>query len=147
MSPRTAADDSSLELIGEIFEKKDAGFSTVAFEGDLSGMLADPRFQEIVAIVNLAVQVHGNDAKAWFSRPEPELGYVLPATLLRDPANGRRLVKQSLINHLRGSYALDSDDQVLPAIAPTIQPLPAESIAHAPRPRLASKKSPRKRSR
>jgi hypothetical protein len=89
---------------------------------DLPGVLADPRFQELVEIVNLAVQVHGSKAQEWFSRPEPELGYVHPATLMRDPANGRKLVKQSLMNHLRGVYALGQDERVLPKGLPVTTP-------------------------
>jgi hypothetical protein len=76
--------------------------------------LEDPRFRELVEIVNLAIQVHGAAAHEWFVRPEAELGFVLPATLLRDPANGRLLVKQTLMNHLRGPYAVGADGEVLP---------------------------------
>ena len=76
--------------------------------------VGDSRFQELIEIINLSVQVHGRKAREWFLRPEPELGFVHPATLLRDPANGRRLVKQSLMNHLRGPYTLGSDGEVLP---------------------------------
>jgi hypothetical protein len=73
-----------------------------------------PRFQELVEIVDLAVQVHGEAARRWFVTPEPELGSVLPATLLRDPANGPRLVKQALMNHLRGCLAIDETGRLLP---------------------------------
>ena len=105
---------------------------------------ADPRFQELVEIVNLAVQVHGDRTQEWFSQPEPELGFVLPATLMRDPANGRKLVKQSLMNHLRGVYALGQDDRVLPQSRPVLAPATGPAL---PRARKARLPKPRKKPR
>ncbi|MFI5361195.1 MAG: hypothetical protein ACHQ49_04430 [Elusimicrobiota bacterium] len=106
--------------------------------------LADPRFQELVEIVNLAVQVHGDRTQEWFSHPEPELGFVLPATLMRDPANGRKLVKQSLMNHLRGVYALGQDDRVLPQSRPILAAVTGPAL---PRSRKVRLPKPRKKPR
>jgi hypothetical protein len=122
----------------------DADFALAALPDPnlLPGLLDDPRFQELVEIVNLAIQVHGEKTREWFLRPEPELGFVLPATLLRDPANGRSLVKQSLINHLRGPYAVGRDGKVLPKGESVVTP--AGALPHGSRKRLGK---PRKKRR
>ena len=58
--------------------------------------------EELTEIFRLARQVHGEKARQWFLSPEPALGGVAPATLMRDPHNGPRLVRQSLKNSLHG---------------------------------------------
>ena len=107
----TRVESSPIELLRSILGLQGGG--------DPRTLLAtDPRFQDLIEIVNLAIQIHGDNAAQWFVQPEPELGSVLPATLMRDPANGRYLVKQSLMNHLRGKYALSADSRVLPKSLP-----------------------------
>jgi hypothetical protein len=117
-------DNASISLLRSILGRpsEDSELASAPDEDNLPRLLANPRFQELVEIVNLAVQVHGAGARDWFSRPEPELGFVLPVTLMRDPANGRKLVKQSLMNHLKGMYALGQDDRVLPRPQTVIAP-------------------------
>lgn len=66
---------------------------------------ANGRVKQLLDILSLAGQVHGKNAKAWLTTPAPSLGGVLPSTLLRDPHNGPDLVKQALLNSLRGSLA------------------------------------------
>ena len=133
---KSPSNSASIDLLKTIFRRKGDELALAALPDaeNLPSLLADPRFQELIEIVNLAVQIHGSGAQEWFSRPEPELGFVLPATLMRDPANGRKLVKQSLMNHLRGVYALGQDGQVLPKSRPTITPAPRLPRAHRPRP-------------
>jgi hypothetical protein len=70
--------------------------------GFKKGELSPARLRELGEIVSLAREVCGERLKDWFLSPEPRLGNVLPATLLRDPANGPNLVKQALYNSLRG---------------------------------------------
>lgn len=70
---------------------------------EIAGLRREGRLEELGAIVALARQAHGARAKEWFVTPEPKLGGVLPATLLRDPHNGPNLVKQVLLNSLRGT--------------------------------------------
>jgi hypothetical protein len=135
--PALPSNSISIDLLTTIFGRKDDELALPALPDadDLPRLLADPRFQELIEIVNLAVQIHGSGAKEWFSRPEPELGLVLPATLMRDPANGRKLVKQSLMNHLRGVYALGQDGRVLPKSRPTVER--AQRLSRASRARPA----------
>ncbi len=71
--------------------------------GAMGGTTPNPRLAEIAAIISLARQIMGEKSLAWFLNPEPRLGNVLPATLLRDPQNGPNLVKQVLYNSLRGT--------------------------------------------
>ena len=101
----------------------------------------DCRFQELVEIINLSIQVHGRKARDWFLRPEPELGFVHPATLLRDPSNGRRLVKQALMNHLRGPYTLGSNGKVLPKDEALLTPAPNVRLPRSGRKRLPKSSS------
>ena len=107
---------------------------------DADKLLSDPRMHELIEIINLAVQIHGGRTQEWFVQPEPELGFVHPLTLMRDPANGRKLVKQSLMNHLRGSYALDEKARVLPRSQYAAAPAPAG----LPPPRKAKPKKKRR---
>ena len=143
---KPAADPASIDLLREILGRPD-GDSALAAAPDahnLPRLLADPRFQELIEIVNLAVQIHGVGTQEWFVRPEPELGFVLPATLMRDPANGRKLVKQSLMNHLKGAYAIGQGDRVLPQGRPVTAPAPAPALHGTRKPRLPKpKKRPR----
>lgn len=106
---------SELSLPEALFEICGLGLS----EAEL---MNNPRFQVLVEIVNLAAQVKGKKAREWFLNPEPELGFVHPATLLRDPANGPKLVKQTLMNHLRGPYAVSDEGKILPGNKPAIKP-------------------------
>jgi hypothetical protein len=99
-SVATTLDD--LKRLG--FSPKEVG-SLLGAAGSVSpSLLADnPRFREIMEIMELAKQVCGERAYHWFKMPEPRLGNVHPLTLLRDPENGPNLVKQTLYNSLRGS--------------------------------------------
>ena len=141
-----ASDPAQIDLLRKILGLPGEDFALAALPDaeNLPRLLADPRFHELVEIANLAVQIHGSKAQEWFVRPEPELGFVLPATLMRDPANGRKLVKQSLMNHLRGVYALGQDDRVLPKSRPMVEPAPELEFPRTRKVRLPKpKKTPR----
>ncbi len=64
--------------------------------------LPPQRLRLFERLARLAHQAHGERAADWFRSPQPALGGVLPLTLLRDPANGPRLVEQALSNALNG---------------------------------------------
>jgi uncharacterized protein (DUF2384 family) len=90
--PRAAVGASTLRALG--FSAAEA--ATLAREG---------RLAELAQILDLARQAFGRASAEWFLRPEPRLGNVLPATLLRDPHNGPNLVKQVLLSSVRGTIS------------------------------------------
>lgn len=63
------------------------------------------RLLDLGEIMDLAQKAHGKHYLDWFWMPNPLLGNVQPATLLKDPANGPELVKQVLFNSLTGGVA------------------------------------------
>jgi hypothetical protein len=72
---------------------------------EVRSLSTGPRLQQLAEILALARQAYGQGAPQWLLSPEERLGNVLPATLLRDPHNGPNLVKQVLLNSLRGTIA------------------------------------------
>jgi uncharacterized protein (DUF2384 family) len=77
------------------------GFSS----DEVRALATGPRLVQLAEILALARQAYGQSAAQWLLTPEERLGNVLPATLLRDPHNGPNLVKQVLLNSLRGTIA------------------------------------------
>lgn len=63
------------------------------------------RLLDLGEIMELARKAHGKHYLDWFWMPNPLLGNVQPATLLKDPANGPELVRQVLFNSLMGGVA------------------------------------------
>lgn len=63
------------------------------------------KIQLLHEIMELSKKAFGSESRAWFYEPNPALGNVLPATLLKDPVNGPKLVRQVLIDALSGAVA------------------------------------------
>lgn len=71
----------------------------------LSRFSAAERLRLLTEILDLAREVHGDSYAAWLRTPDPVLGNVLPLTLLKDPADGPRLVREALENSRMGGVA------------------------------------------
>lgn len=75
------------------------------YEGKSLSRLAHlERLRSLEEILRLARKAHGTHARDWFHAPNPHLGNLRPATLLKD-ASGLALIKEILLGSLGGGVA------------------------------------------